>query len=107
MDMIEHFHRLFAYYDWANREVLAALRAAEAAPPRSLNLMSHILSAERLWLERRVSLSAPISPCRSVKPKPLNCPSFGRITWMQLAKPTLLTHSITGTAKAKLDQPQG
>ncbi|SRR5712692_3878369 len=52
MDMIEHLHRLFAYDDWANREVLASLRQPETAPARSLKLMSHILSAERLWLER-------------------------------------------------------
>jgi uncharacterized damage-inducible protein DinB len=52
MNMIEHLHRLFAYDDWANREVLASLRQPETAPPRSLKLMSHILSAERLWLER-------------------------------------------------------
>jgi uncharacterized damage-inducible protein DinB len=52
MDMIEHLHRLFVYDDWANREVLASLRQAETAPARSLKLMSHVLSAERLWLER-------------------------------------------------------
>ena len=64
MDIIEHLNRLFAYDDWANREVLAALRAAEAAPPRSLNLMSHILSAERLWLERlqQQKQSLPVWP---------------------------------------------
>ena len=52
MDMIEHLHRLFVYDDWANREVLSSLRQAETAPARSLKLMGHIFSAERLWLER-------------------------------------------------------
>jgi uncharacterized damage-inducible protein DinB len=52
MDMIRHLRRLFVYDDWANREVLAALRASDAPPARSLKLMAHILSAERLWLER-------------------------------------------------------
>jgi uncharacterized damage-inducible protein DinB len=52
MDMIEHMHRLFVYDDWANREVLASLRQAETTPARSLKLMGHIFSAERLWLER-------------------------------------------------------
>jgi uncharacterized damage-inducible protein DinB len=52
MDMIEQLHRLFAYDDWANRAVLGSLREAGTVPPRSLKLMSHILSAERLWLER-------------------------------------------------------
>lgn len=49
--MVEHLQRLLAYDDWANREILAALRAP-TAPTRSLKLLSHILSAERLWWER-------------------------------------------------------
>ncbi len=52
MNMLEHLGRLFAYDDWANREVLASLKAAGTPPPRSLSFMAHILSVERLWLER-------------------------------------------------------
>jgi len=52
MDMLEHFGRLFVYDDWANREVLAALRASSSPPLRSVKLLSHIFSAEMLWLER-------------------------------------------------------
>ena len=52
MDMIEHLHRLFVYDDWANRQVLASMQQAETVPARSLKFMGHILSAERLWLER-------------------------------------------------------
>ncbi len=52
MDLVEHLQRLFAYDDWANREVLAVLQQAETVPARSLKLVSHVLSAERLWLER-------------------------------------------------------
>jgi uncharacterized damage-inducible protein DinB len=44
------FRRLFAYDDWANREVIKGLQGA--APPRSLKFIAHILAAERLWLER-------------------------------------------------------
>ena len=51
MDSIQHFSRLFAYDEWANREVLAAFRASPP-PPRSLQLMAHLLSSERLWMER-------------------------------------------------------
>ncbi len=50
--MIEHFQRLFAYNDWANRQVLTALEALATAPPRSVKFLAHIVSAERLWLER-------------------------------------------------------
>ncbi len=49
MDLFDHLRRQFAYNAWANREVLAGLKA-RAARPRQL--LAHILSAERLWLER-------------------------------------------------------
>jgi uncharacterized damage-inducible protein DinB len=46
------FRRLFVYDHWANKEVLVALRSAEARPPSSLRYTAHIVAAERLWLER-------------------------------------------------------
>lgn len=52
MNLVEHLTRLFDYDAWANREVLANLRAAETPPPRALKFIAHILAAERLWLER-------------------------------------------------------
>ena len=52
MGMIDYLHQLFAYDDWANREVLACLQTIKDPPQRSLKWLAHILSAERLWLER-------------------------------------------------------
>jgi uncharacterized damage-inducible protein DinB len=49
MSGIRQFERMFSYDEWANREVL---RVIPSAPSRSLELLSHILSAERLWWER-------------------------------------------------------
>lgn len=51
MELIAYFRRQFAYNGWANRETLASMRR-QKADERSLALMSHILSAERLWMER-------------------------------------------------------
>jgi uncharacterized damage-inducible protein DinB len=51
MNLIEHLRRQFAYDAWANREVMAAIRT-RAGDERALQLMSHIVAAERLWLER-------------------------------------------------------
>lgn len=50
--MLAHIRRLFAYDAWANREVLAALAEPKDPPARSMKYLAHILSAERLWLER-------------------------------------------------------
>ena len=50
MAMIAYFQRLFAYDEWANREVLTSIQASTSVP--SLKFFAHILSAERLWLER-------------------------------------------------------
>lgn len=51
-DLLSYFHRLLAYDDWANREVLAALGKLEAPPAKSVKLLAHIVAAERLWLAR-------------------------------------------------------
>ena len=63
MNLIEHLRRQFAYDAWANRQVLAALRPS-AGDERALRLMSHIVGAERLWLERleQQPQSAPVWP---------------------------------------------
>jgi uncharacterized damage-inducible protein DinB len=47
---ISDFRRLFTYDHWANQEVIRRLQ--EAAPPRTLKFIAHVLAAERLWLER-------------------------------------------------------
>jgi uncharacterized damage-inducible protein DinB len=52
MDLMDYFRRQFAYDAWANQEVLVAIRVSPAGIARSLELFAHILSAERLWLER-------------------------------------------------------
>jgi uncharacterized damage-inducible protein DinB len=52
MELLEHLRRQFAYDEWANHEVLAGLRASAHPPERPRQLLAHILSAERLWLER-------------------------------------------------------
>jgi uncharacterized damage-inducible protein DinB len=51
-ELLKYLRRQFAYDEWANREVLANFRVAAHPPARTLKLLAHILSAERLWLER-------------------------------------------------------
>jgi len=52
MELLEYLRRQFEYDAWANREVLAGLKTSARHPARPLQLLAHILSAERLWLER-------------------------------------------------------
>ena len=52
MDLLDYLRRQVAYDAWANGEVVAAIRASRSASARPQQLLAHILSAERLWLER-------------------------------------------------------
>jgi uncharacterized damage-inducible protein DinB len=69
MEMIEHIKRLFSYDSWANREVLTALENADTPPERSLKLLGHIMTAERLWLERLLvaKQTLPVWPAFSIE----------------------------------------
>ena len=62
--LADYLRREFAYDAWANQEVLTAIRAAGGGDQRSVQLMSHILSAERVWYERlkQVPQSVPVWP---------------------------------------------
>src|SRR5580704_4379770 len=64
MTILEHIRSLFSYDDWANREVLGSLQALAVPPARSINLLAHIVAAERLWLERltHVKQTLPVWP---------------------------------------------
>jgi uncharacterized damage-inducible protein DinB len=64
VNLADYLRRQFAYDEWANGEVLAALRASGNASQRSLQLMAHLLSAERIWLERlkQQPQSSPVWP---------------------------------------------
>lgn len=64
MNVADYLKRQFMYDGWANREVLKAIRAAGVEDKRSLQLMAHILGAERVWLERlkQVPQSVPVWP---------------------------------------------
>ena len=61
MELTDYLNRQFAYNEWANREVLSAIRNQGGDDARSLQLMSHIVAAERLWLERLKELPQSVS----------------------------------------------
>jgi uncharacterized damage-inducible protein DinB len=64
VNVADYLRRQFIYNGWANGDVLHAIRAAAGENKRSLQLMSHILAAERVWLERlkQQPQSVPVWP---------------------------------------------
>lgn len=60
---------MLAYDRWANRETALALRKAGIAESKAVRLMAHILSAEKLWLERmqRTPQSMPVWPATTIE----------------------------------------
>jgi uncharacterized damage-inducible protein DinB len=64
VNLADYLRRQFAYDEWANREVLTAIRANGATDERSLQLMAHILAAEQVWLDRlkQQPQSVPVWP---------------------------------------------
>lgn len=63
MNLADSLRRQFAYNAWANGDVLATIRK-NGGSERSVQLMSHILAAERVWLERlkQQPQSVPVWP---------------------------------------------
>jgi uncharacterized damage-inducible protein DinB len=59
--LIAHHERQLRYDDWANREVVKALRGAGGAvPPMAARLLAHVVATERLWLARMLAEPAPM-----------------------------------------------
>jgi uncharacterized damage-inducible protein DinB len=59
LSLMRHFERLFAYDEWANREVVTQMKGA-APSPRTLRLMNHVVAAELVWLARLERQSPPL-----------------------------------------------
>jgi uncharacterized damage-inducible protein DinB len=61
MDVLNHFHRLLEYDAWANREVVASLKALNELPPSTVRLLAHVISAEYVWLARLKGTPPPFA----------------------------------------------
>lgn len=59
--MSDHLRRLFAYDDWANREVLASFQRAGTPPDQARKRLAHILGAEYLWYSRITHEPCPLA----------------------------------------------
>ena len=61
LNLTDNLRRQFAYDAWANREVLKAIRKNADENARSLQLMSHILAAEQVWLDRLLGVPQSVA----------------------------------------------
>ncbi len=52
MDLPDYFQGLFEYDYWGNREALASLTTLPGAKEGGLNILGHIIGAERVWIAR-------------------------------------------------------
>jgi uncharacterized damage-inducible protein DinB len=57
----EYFTKLLAHMEWADKRALASLHAMSDPPPQAVELMAHVLGAERVWLSRIHGESSPIA----------------------------------------------
>ncbi|HXM36872.1 MAG TPA: DinB family protein [Pyrinomonadaceae bacterium] len=98
MELLDHLRRQFAYDDWANREVLRGLPACGITTGRPVQLMAHILSAERLWLERlqRQPQSLPVWPEFSLDECQAQAAELDRLwrLYLRQTSPSLLSEEI-------------
>jgi len=98
MGLLHHLRRQFAYDDWANREVLASLRACGITTGRPVQLMAHIFSAERLWLERlkHQPQSLPVWPELSLDECQAQAAELDRLwrPYLNQTAPSLLSEEI-------------
>jgi uncharacterized damage-inducible protein DinB len=63
------FLRMFAYDYWANCECLVAMRGGGSASADVVGRMAHILSAQKLWLDRvqKRPQSMPVWPSSTIE----------------------------------------
>jgi uncharacterized damage-inducible protein DinB len=99
LTVADYLRKEFVYNAWANREVLETIRAAGGESARSMQLMSHILAAERVWLERLRQLpqSAPVWPDRDLASCETECSKLEREwhEYLELATAGDLLQSIS------------
>lgn len=56
-----HFRKLYKHVAWADARVLESLRAAHAVLKKDLDLYSHILGSEHVWLSRIRGTTAQVA----------------------------------------------
>lgn len=50
--MREYFKQIFEHEHWANLKVLESIICASETPQRAIEIFSHTIAAQRIWLDR-------------------------------------------------------
>jgi uncharacterized damage-inducible protein DinB len=58
---VAHFTKLFDHMEWADKRALASLRGMSNPPPPAVELLAHVLGAERVWLSRIEGSKSPLA----------------------------------------------
>jgi uncharacterized damage-inducible protein DinB len=58
----EHYIHMFKYNDWATREAANSIVDIKETDTRLVELLSHIIASQQLWLVRTLGREAHISP---------------------------------------------
>jgi uncharacterized damage-inducible protein DinB len=58
----EHFIHLFKYNDWATRAAANSVKGLEKKDEKLSGLLSHLVSAQKIWLNRILGQQLHISP---------------------------------------------
>lgn len=96
MDLLQHYRQLASYDEWANLEVVAALRNAGRQLDRSLKFTAHIVAAEYVWLTRIQQRPSPYAvwPELTLEECSREVPVLAKSWKGLLAQPEILDHSV-------------
>ena len=92
-ELKDHFSRLVTHLEWADQRTLTSLRSAANAPPKALELFSHILGSENVWLSRMYGV-----PGRLAVWPPLSLDECGEIAAENAAQFRKIVDGLTGNA---------
>jgi uncharacterized damage-inducible protein DinB len=58
---VEYFVKLLDHMEWADQRAIASLRGMSDPPARAVEVIAHIVGAERVWLSRIDSTKSPVA----------------------------------------------
>ena len=67
--MKTYFQQIFRHEFWANQQVFETLLTAENPPERASQIASHLIAAQRIWLDRLIYKNSDVKVWEDFEPK--------------------------------------